>query len=52
MPVDEVVDMIFRALRTMAIGISGVFAVLAVFYATLRLMMARTARGGDKEKEE
>ena len=45
MPANEVVSMIGEALRAMAIGVPGVFAVLAVFYVTLRLLMARTNRG-------
>ncbi len=40
MPVDQVMSMVMEALRAMAIGIPGVFAVLAVFYAVLKLMMA------------
>ena len=42
MPASEVVSMIKEALRTMAIGVPGVFVVLSVFYIALKLMMART----------
>jgi hypothetical protein len=31
--------MLFEALRAMAIGIPGVFLVLAVFYVALKLLM-------------
>ena len=41
MPTNEVVAMILEALQTMAIGVPGVFVVLAVFYCALKLMMAR-----------
>jgi ABC-type arginine transport system permease subunit len=40
----EVVDMIWEALRTMAIGIPGVFSVLAVFYGAVKLLMLKTDR--------
>jgi hypothetical protein len=40
MPTNDVIAMIWQALRAMAIGIPGVFAVLAVFYGALRLMTA------------
>ena len=41
MPANEVAAMILEALRAMAMGLSGVFLVLAVFYCALRLMMAK-----------
>ena len=44
METKEVVEMIFEALRAMAIGIPGVFSVLAVFYITLKLLMLKTNR--------
>ena len=36
--------MIFQALQGMAIGITGVFSVLAVFYIMLKLLMLNTNR--------
>jgi len=51
MPNNEVVDMILQALRAMAIGIPGVFAVLTVFYISVKVMMTATERKTkDKEK--
>jgi|GEM_PF-2474440 len=44
MEVTEVINMIFETLRTMVIGITGVFAVLAVFYCTLKLLMLNKKR--------
>jgi hypothetical protein len=41
MATNDVLDMIAKSLQTMAAGIIGVFAVLAVFYLTLKLMMAQ-----------
>lgn len=32
-------QMLLEALKTMGIGVTGVFAVLAVFYVSIRLMM-------------
>jgi hypothetical protein len=46
MPTKDIVAMIWEALRAMAIGIPGVFLVLAVFYGALKLM----ARAGDKRE--
>ena len=37
----EVVGMIMEALRAMAIGVPGVFIVLAIFYITLKVMMSK-----------
>lgn len=44
MPANEVVAMILEALKVMAIGIPAVFAVLAVFYLSVRFMMLREDR--------
>ena len=41
MPANEIGKMILDTLGVMAIGVSGVFAVLAVFYGAIKLMMAR-----------
>ena len=38
MPTSEVMNMINQALRAMAVGVPGVFLVLAVFYIVLKLM--------------
>jgi hypothetical protein len=43
--------MIMEALRAMAIGIPGVFAVLAVFYAVLKLMMQGKKKGDSAESD-
>jgi len=51
MPVADVLGMIAQALRTMAIGISGVFAVLAIFYLALRLLMATPKDGAATPKD-
>ena len=51
MPTEQVVEMIFEALRAMAIGLPGVFVVLLVFYGALKLMMAGTNRGGSADKQ-
>jgi len=48
MSADEVGKMIMEALRAMAIGVPGVFLVLAVFYGTLKFMMMKT-RNEDSE---
>ena len=40
MPTREVVNMILQALRAMAIGIPGVFAVLTVFYISVKAIMS------------
>jgi len=48
MPAHEVVDMIKEALRAMAIGLPGVFLVLAVFYGTLKLMMVKVKQKKDE----
>jgi len=40
--------MIREALRAAAIGLPGVFAVLGVFYVTLRLMLMRRRGRGDE----
>ncbi len=45
----KIVDMLLEALRAMGIGISGVFLVLAVFYGTIKLIMA--ADKGEKTPE-
>ena len=37
----DVTNMIQETLRGMLIGISGVFAVLAVFYISLKLLMLK-----------
>ena len=52
MPTNEVADMIIQALRAMAIGIPGVFAVLTVFYISVKAMMSvanKKAKGKDNE---
>ncbi len=41
MSTSDVGKMILEALRAMAIGIPGVFAVLAVFYGALKLLMLK-----------
>ena len=46
MPTNEIVSMILEALRAMAIGVPGVFLVLAVFYGALKLMTG----AGDKRE--
>lgn len=38
-------DMIFETLRGMLIGVSGVFAVLGIFYVTLKLLMSKAGSG-------
>ena len=48
MPITEVTEMILKALRAMAIGLPGVFLVLAVFYIVLKLLMT----GKNRNKEE
>ena len=42
MTANEVGAMIGEAMRAMGIGVSGVFLVLAVFYVTLKALMAKT----------
>lgn len=49
METKEVVDMIFEALRAMAIGIPGVFSVLAIFYIVVKLFMLSTNKKEEKE---
>jgi hypothetical protein len=44
-PTGEVVPMLMATLRGLALGIAGVFIVLAVFYLALRLLMGRASRG-------
>ena len=41
MPANEVTRMLREALQAMGIGVLGVFAVLAVFYIVLKLLMSR-----------
>jgi len=48
MPTNEVVDMMIQALRAMAIGIPGVFAVLTVFYISVKAIMS----GIDKKDKD
>ena len=38
----EVSGMIGEAMRAMGIGVTGVFAVLAVFYGALKLLMLKS----------
>ena len=52
MPTSEIVDMIFEALRAMAIGIPGVFLVLAVFYAAVKLMMKYSKKESDNSEAD
>ena len=47
MQTGEIVDMILEALRAMAIGIPGVFLVLAVFYLAVKLMMKYGKKDAD-----
>ena len=47
----EVTDMIFEALRGMAIGVPGVFSVLAIFYIALKILMLKTNQQKEKEEE-
>ena len=49
MPISEVNAMFMEALRAMAIGVPSVFAVLAVFYITLKLLMMSN-KGNDSDK--
>jgi len=35
-------EMIMETIKGMLVGVSGVFAVLAVFFLTLRILMAKT----------
>ena len=42
MATKDVLSMIGEALQGMAIGLPGVFTVLAVFYFTLKLLMLNT----------
>ena len=44
MPAHKIVDMILEALRAMAIGVPGVFLVLAVFYFVLRALTVKAPR--------
>ena len=39
MPTSEVFGMINQALGAMIVGVSGVFAVLAVFYISVKVLM-------------
>jgi hypothetical protein len=48
----EVIDMIFEALRSMSIGIPGVFSVLAVFYISIKLFMMGVSKKSKKIDEE
>lgn len=48
MPANEVVQMLNQALRAMAIGIPGVFSVLAVFYGVIKLISSR-AKGESED---
>jgi len=53
MPTSEVVDMIIQALRAMAIGIPGVFAVLTVFYICVKTIMSvADKKARDKEQDK
>ena len=40
MPANEVMNMIGIALQAMVVGVSGVFAVLAVFYFSVKVLMS------------
>ena len=51
MPTSEIIDMIMTALGTMGIGIPAVFAVLGVFYISIRIMMGISDRRAKKETE-
>jgi len=51
MPTREVVSMILQALRAMAIGIPGVFAVLTVFYISVKAIMSGIDKNA-KNKEQ
>ena len=48
----DVTVMIFETLRGMAIGIPGVFAVLAVFYATVKLLMMNMPKTKGKNNKD
>ena len=53
MPNRDVIDMILQALRAMAIGIPGVFAVLTVFYICVKAIMSGIGKKAkDKESDE
>jgi hypothetical protein len=43
----EVTGMIGEALKAMGIGVAGVFAVLAIFFVSLKVLMARAGDGTD-----
>ena len=48
MQTSEIIDMILEALRAMAIGIPGVFIVLAVFYFSVKIMMKYGKKNADE----
>jgi hypothetical protein len=43
----EVTGMISEAFKAMGIGVAGVFVVLAVFFVSLRLLMAKAGEGAE-----
>lgn len=49
MPTSDVLGMLGQALRAMGIGIAGVFAVLAVFYGTIKLVMTVGSGQADED---
>ena len=52
MPTNEVTAMVGQALQAMSIGIPGVFAVLAVFYCTVRLLMMYNKDSKDNKENK
>jgi len=40
-------DLVFQALRGMAIGLPGVFIVLGIFYVVLKFLMLKTNKKND-----